>query len=89
MLSGSRDVVLMYKQLNASGGEGLTLQEFYSIYDANELHWEAQFSQIPWFHATWEPLQLICRYANDFVHWPYFEHIICKFQIIYHHSTEY
>lgn len=78
LASGPLDVILMYKQLSPSGGEDLTLNEFYYIYDANELRWEAQFAQIPWFHATWAPLQVVCRYANDIVNWPYFEHIVCK-----------
>ena len=74
-----RDVVLMYKQLNTSGTNGLSLEEFYSIYDANELLWEAQFSKIPWFHASWEPIQVICRFCNNLTNWSYFEHIICKY----------
>lgn len=69
----------MFKQLNSSGSGGISLDEFYSIYDANMLRWEAQFSQIPWFHHTWEPLQLICRYSHVVVTWPYFEHIICEY----------
>lgn len=74
-----RDVVLMYKQLNVSNGGGLTLEEFYSVYEANELLWEAQFNKIPWFHSTWEPIQVVCRYCNDLTNWCYFEYGICKF----------
>lgn len=76
--SGHRDVVLMFKQLNSTGREGLTLDEFYSIYEVHELRWEAQFSKIPWFHSTWEPIQIICRYCNDLINWKYFEYAICK-----------
>ncbi|KAK6620619.1 hypothetical protein RUM43_010911 [Polyplax serrata] len=72
-----RDVMLMYKQLNSSGSDGLTLDEFYVIYETNELIWEAQFSKIPWFHSTWEPIQVICRYCNQMSNSVYFEYSVC------------
>jgi two pore calcium channel protein 1 len=73
-----RDVVLMFKELNASGSGSLSLEEFYSVYDAAMLKWEAQFSQTPWFHTTWTPLQTFCQFTHDFVTWKYFEYIVCK-----------
>ncbi|PNF19757.1 Two pore calcium channel protein 1 [Cryptotermes secundus] len=71
-----RDVVLMFKELSATGTCSLSLEEFYSVYDAVTLKWEAQFSQIPWFHTTWAPLQTFCQFTHDFVTWKYFEYIV-------------
>jgi hypothetical protein len=73
-----RDVVLMFKELNPTGSGLLSVEEFYSVYDAVMLKWEAQFSQIPWFHTTWSPLQTFCQFTHDFVTWKYFEYIVCK-----------
>nr|CAD7396976.1 unnamed protein product [Timema cristinae] len=70
------DVILMFKELNTSDSGSLSLEEFYAVYDATLLKWEAQFSHIPWFHTTWIPLQRLCQWAHDFVIWPYFEHVI-------------
>jgi len=70
--------MLMFKELNASGSGSLSLEEFYSLYDAVMLKWEAQFSQIPWFHTTWAPLQTFCQFTHDFVTWKYFDYIVCK-----------
>nr|CAD7403905.1 unnamed protein product [Timema poppensis] len=70
------DVILMFKELNTSDSGSLSLEEFYAVYDATLLKWEAQFSHIPWFHTTWIPLQTLCQWAHDFVIWPYFEHLI-------------
>nr|CAD7197326.1 unnamed protein product [Timema douglasi] len=70
------DVILMFKELNTSDSGSLSLEEFYAVYDATLLKWEAQFSHIPWFHTTWIPLQTLCQWAHDFVIWPYFEHVI-------------
>nr|CAD7260866.1 unnamed protein product [Timema shepardi] len=72
------DVILMFKELNTSDSGSLSLEEFYAVYDATLLKWEAQFSHIPWFHTTWIPLQTLCQWAHDFVIWPYFEHVICE-----------
>ncbi|XP_046979764.1 two pore channel protein 1-like [Schistocerca americana] len=71
-----RDVVLMFKYLNSSGSGTLSLEEFYSVYDAVLLCWEPQFSQAPWFHTSWAPLQNLCQLIHDLVLWKYFEHII-------------
>jgi len=70
--------MLMFKELNTSGSGSLSLEEFYSVYDAVMLKWEAQFSQIPWFHTTWAPLQTFCQFTHDFVTWKYFDYIVCK-----------
>ncbi|XP_063218916.1 two pore calcium channel protein 1-like isoform X3 [Bacillus rossius redtenbacheri] len=67
------DTVLMFKELNVSGSGSLSLEEFYSVYDAALLRWEPQFSHIPWFHTTWPPLQKLCQLAHDAVNWQYFE----------------
>ncbi|KAK7873151.1 hypothetical protein R5R35_006372 [Gryllus longicercus] len=72
----TRDTVLMFKELNTSSSGTLSLEEFYSVYDAALLKWDAQFSQIPWFHTTWAPVQTMCQLAHDLVTWKYFEYII-------------
>ncbi|XP_072156093.1 two pore channel protein 1 isoform X2 [Bemisia tabaci] len=72
----ARDVVLMYKYLNTSRTGVLTMDEFYNVYDAVLLNWEAQYSNIPWYHSAWMPLQSLCQLCLNVVRWNYFEHIV-------------
>ncbi|XP_033207244.1 two pore calcium channel protein 1-like isoform X2 [Belonocnema kinseyi] len=71
-----RDVVLMFRLMNASGTGTLSTEEFLSVYDVTVLCWEPQYSSIPWYHAAWRPLQFLCQGANIAISWPYFESLI-------------
>lgn len=75
-----RDVVLIFRQLNASGTGLLTQDEFLNIYDAISLRWRHKNPPDPWFSAAWPPLRGLCRTARDMVTWPYFEYFVCKKQ---------
>ncbi|XP_012287108.1 two pore calcium channel protein 1 isoform X2 [Orussus abietinus] len=70
------DVILMFRHMNASGNGVLTTEEFSSVYDATTLRWELQYSSVPWYHAAWHPLQMLCTAAHTAISWPYFEVIV-------------
>ncbi|XP_017772430.1 PREDICTED: two pore calcium channel protein 1-like isoform X2 [Nicrophorus vespilloides] len=72
----NRDVVLIFRQLNASGSGSLTSEEFFGIYDAASLRWHLKDPPDPWFNAAWPPLRFVCRAARALVLWKYFEHIV-------------
>ncbi|XP_075219021.1 two pore calcium channel protein 1-like isoform X4 [Lycorma delicatula] len=72
----TRDVILMFKQMNVSNTGYLCPSEFYNIYDSVTLKWEPQYSNIPWYHSTWIPLQNLCQLAHNIVTKRYFEHAI-------------
>ncbi|CAL1678014.1 unnamed protein product [Lasius platythorax] len=74
----TRDIVLMFCHMNASGSGALNCEEFLSIYDAATLQWDLQYSNIPWYRATtWWPLQMLCTGAHTVIKWPYFETLVC------------
>ncbi|XP_076665106.1 two pore segment channel 1 isoform X1 [Andrena cerasifolii] len=68
-----RDIVLMFRHLNASGGGALSAEEFLNIYDTIILQWEPQYSTVPWYHSTSQPLQILCTGAHAAIRWAYFE----------------
>ncbi|XP_006613308.1 two pore calcium channel protein 1-like isoform X3 [Apis dorsata] len=68
-----RDIVLMYQHLNASGSGVLSIEEFLNIYDTIILQWEPQYSTVPWYHSTSQPLQILCTGAHAAIRWSYFE----------------
>ncbi|OAD53411.1 Two pore calcium channel protein 1 [Eufriesea mexicana] len=68
-----RDTVLMFQHLNASGSGVLNVEEFLNIYDTIILQWEVQYSTVPWYHSTSQPLQILCTGAHAAIRWPYFE----------------
>ncbi|XP_050302250.1 two pore calcium channel protein 1-like isoform X2 [Anthonomus grandis grandis] len=74
--TSQRDVVLIFRQLNASNNGMLIQDEFLNIYDAVSLRWRLKDPPDPWFSAAWPPLRIFCRTARSFVSWPYFEHIV-------------
>lgn len=74
--TSQRDVVLIFRQLNASGTGLLTQDEFLNIYDAISLRWRHKDPPDPWFSAAWPPLRGLCRTARDMVTWPYFEYFV-------------
>ncbi|XP_066600553.1 two pore calcium channel protein 1-like [Prorops nasuta] len=71
-----RDILLMFRHMNTSGTGTLSTEEFLSFYDANVLRWEPQYSNVPWYHNTWRPLQILCTGAHAAIRWPYFETIV-------------
>ncbi|XP_018562124.1 two pore calcium channel protein 1 isoform X2 [Anoplophora glabripennis] len=71
-----RDVVLIFRQLNASNTGLLTQDEFLNIYDAITLKWRIKDPPDLWFTAAWPPLRMFCRAARTTVTWKYFEHIV-------------
>ncbi|RZF38082.1 hypothetical protein LSTR_LSTR006481 [Laodelphax striatellus] len=73
-----RDTLLIFKQLNTSNSGFLKIDEFCNIYDAVTLQWEAQYSNIPWYHGTWIPerLQTVCQLTHTIVSEKYFEHAV-------------
>lgn len=73
----ARDVVLMFKQLNASGSGTMSEEEFIGLYDASSLRWHLKDPPDPWFSAAWPPLRMFCRAARRLVLWKYFEYIVC------------
>ncbi|XP_015608738.1 two pore calcium channel protein 1 isoform X2 [Cephus cinctus] len=73
----TRDVILMFRYMNSSGSGALNVDEFVNVYDATTLQWELQYSSIPWYHAAWQPLQILCTAAHAAIIWPYFESIVC------------
>ncbi|XP_067014675.2 two pore channel protein 1 [Anabrus simplex] len=77
-----RDTVLMFKYLNVSSSGTLSLTEFYGIYDAVLLNWDAQFSHIPWFHTTWAPVQTVCQLCHDLVTSRYFDMVIYSLTVL-------
>lgn len=70
----------MYQHLNASGSGVLSVEEFLNIYDTIILQWELQYSTVPWYHSTSQPLQILCTGAHAAIRWPYFESLMCKFK---------
>ncbi|XP_076547770.1 two pore segment channel 1 isoform X1 [Osmia lignaria lignaria] len=68
-----RDVVLMFRYLNTSGSGVLSSEEFLNIYDTIMLQWEPQYSAVPWYHSTSQPLQILCTGAHAAIRWTYFE----------------
>ena len=60
-----------------SGSVGLTSEEFLNVYDASALRWEAQYNNVPWYHMSWFPVQVICQVANAMIASPYYESIVC------------
>lgn len=70
----------MYQHLNASGSGVLSAEEFLNIYDTIILQWEPQYSNVPWYHSTSRPLQILCTGAHAAIRWPYFETLMCKFE---------
>lgn len=69
----------MFKQMNVSNTGYLSSSEFYNIYDSVMLKWEPQYSNIPWYHSTWIPLQNLCQLAHNMVTKRYFEHAISQY----------
>ncbi|XP_078040114.1 two pore segment channel 1 isoform X1 [Augochlora pura] len=68
-----RDIVLIYRHLNASGSGALSSQEFLNIYDTIVLQWEPQYSSVPWYHSASKPLQILCNGADAVIRWSFFE----------------
>lgn len=68
----------MFRYLNISGNGVITSDEFLNIYDATTLTWEPQYTNVPWYHMAWSPLQFLCQGANAAISWRYFESIVCK-----------
>jgi len=73
-----RDIILIFCHMNVSGSGALNCEEFLSIYDANTLQWDLQYSNIPWYRTAWWPLQTLCTGAHIVVKWSYFETLVCK-----------
>lgn len=68
----------MFHHLNTTNTGYLTCDEYENIYDSITLQWEAQFSNIPWYHTAWQPIQALCNVANKIIMWPHFETGICE-----------
>ena len=68
----------MFHHLNMSGSGVLTAEEFLSLYDAEILVWERQYSSVPWYSTAWQPMQYVCQGARILTEWKYFEHLLCK-----------
>lgn len=62
--------------MNTSGSGALNSEEFLCVYDAITLQWEPQYSTVPWYHTTWQPLQTLCTAAHAAIRWPYFEILV-------------
>ncbi|XP_077289206.1 two pore calcium channel protein 1-like [Arctopsyche grandis] len=71
----TRDVLLMFKQLNGTASGALTLEEFLSVYECGALRWAPQHDRAPWYGAL-GPIEVLGRAAFNIVNWPYFEHIV-------------
>ncbi|XP_012251798.1 two pore calcium channel protein 1-like isoform X2 [Athalia rosae] len=71
-----RDVLLMFRHMNVAGNGTLSSDEFIEVYDATTLQWDPQYSSIPWYHAAWQPLQILCKGAHAAIVWPYFETLV-------------
>ena len=82
MIAAILDIVLMFRQMNASGTGALSSDEFLNVYDVTTLKWDPQYSSIPWYHTAWKPLQMLCVGANAAIISPYFEPIVCKYSSI-------
>lgn len=76
--TATRDIVLMFRYMNTSGSGALNSEEFLVIYDATMLQWEVEYSNIPWYHTAWKPLQMLCVGAHTVIRWSYFESLVCK-----------
>lgn len=68
----------MFRHLNTSGSGVLSAEEFLNIYDTIMLQWEPQYSAVPWYHSTSQPLQILCTGAHAAIRWTYFEILMCK-----------
>ena len=73
----------MFRYLNTSGNGRLLSDEFLNIYDATVLTWEPQYSNVPWYHMAWPPLQILCQGAHAAINWAYFETLVCKLHILF------
>lgn len=71
-----RDVLLIFRHLNAAENGALTEEEFFGVYDAVSLKWQLKDPPDPWFSAAWPPLRTLCRTARRLVTWKHFEHIV-------------
>ncbi|KZC12738.1 PREDICTED: two pore calcium channel protein 1-like [Dufourea novaeangliae] len=71
-----KDIVLMFRHLNASGSGVLSSEEFLNIYDTTILQWEPQYSSVPWYHSTSQPMQILCTGAHAAIRWSYFESVM-------------
>lgn len=78
LLTGDRDIVIIFKYLNSSNSGILSKEEFNKTYDAVILHWEPQYANIPWYHSAWMPLQNVCQMAHTIISLKYFEYFFCK-----------
>lgn len=77
-----RDIILIFRQLNTTNNGLLTQDEFLNIYDATTLKWRNKNPIDPWFSAAWPPLRTFCRGSRNLVSWKYFEHFVCKYEIV-------
>ncbi|XP_020294298.1 two pore calcium channel protein 1-like [Pseudomyrmex gracilis] len=71
-----RDIVLMFCHMNTSKNGALTREEFLSIYDATKLQWNLQYTNLPWYHTTWWPLQILCTAIHSVIKWSFFETLV-------------
>ncbi|KAK0159692.1 hypothetical protein PV327_010782 [Microctonus hyperodae] len=70
------DIIFMFRHMNGSGSGALSCEEFLAVYDVTTLEWEPKYSGIPWYHAAWHPLQILCTGAHSAIMWPYFETLV-------------
>lgn len=68
----------MFCHMNTSKNGALTREEFLSIYDATKLQWNLQYTNLPWYHTTWWPLQILCTAIHSVIKWSFFETLVCK-----------
>ncbi|CAL4124824.1 unnamed protein product, partial [Meganyctiphanes norvegica] len=71
-----RDVYLVFKALNKSGTNMLTLDEFYNIYEICEFSWRRSQPPFPWFHDLPACLKGTGYLVRKLVLWKWFDFFI-------------
>ena len=70
------DNLLMFKLLNVSGTNNITLQEFYGIYDSVEYRWKPNRVMRPYYESCKKPFSLLSAAVSALVKSKTFEYTI-------------
>ncbi|XP_048257055.1 two pore calcium channel protein 1-like isoform X1 [Haliotis rufescens] len=72
----TRDYYLMFKSLNTSKTGGITLEEFYRVYDICSLQWKLKNDDSLWSSNFRHPCNIVFKLLNRFVSWKWFDYFI-------------
>ncbi|XP_041348857.1 two pore calcium channel protein 1-like [Gigantopelta aegis] len=71
-----KDYYLMFKTLNTSKTGGLSLEEFYKVFEVTSLNWKIKNDDSIWSSNFRHPCNVIFRGLNKFVNWKWFDYFI-------------